>query len=91
MVGYGLGQGLQELLLSLELPGHRACPPVALLRALRLAEEGEGGALPTGGLHPEHPIVRVPLHRLLKLHIVHLQNMILGYVLLYNIYLEVGK
>ena len=48
VVGDGLGESLQELLLGLELATHGAGPPVPLVRRLGLADVGDGRALPTG-------------------------------------------
>ena len=73
MVCDGLGEGLEELLLGLELPGHGAGPPVPLLGVLGLADEGEGGALAAGRPHPEHLVLGVGLDLLLELHIVNLK------------------
>ena len=73
VVGDGRLQGLEELLLCLQLVAHRPCPRVPRLGVLRLTDVGDGRALGTGGLDPEHPALRVSIHLLLELHFVHLQ------------------
>ena len=73
VVGYGGLKSLKEFLLRLQLVAHSSGPRVSLARVLGLAVVGEGRTLGARGLHAKHPILRVSVNLLLKLHFVHLQ------------------
>ena len=72
VISYGSLQSLQELFLGLKLSAHGSGPHVAGLGVVRLADKGYGRTLGTRGLYPEHPVLRVSINLLLKLHFVHL-------------------
>ena len=68
--------------------------PCSCLWVFRLAHIGEAGSTRVRRLHPEHSALAVPVHPLLKLHLVHLQYGNIGdsyytfnSCLLYNIFI----
>ena len=74
VISDGSLQRLQKLFLSLKLSAHGSGPHVSSLGVFRLANIRNGRTFGTGGLDPKHPVLRVAINLLLKLHFVHLQR-----------------
>ena len=72
MVGDGRLEGLEQVLLGLELAPDAAGPLITGGRRLGLAQVDQVGPARVGRPHPEQPAVRVVVQVLLKLHLVHL-------------------
>ena len=72
VVGDGCLESLEEIQLCLELPPHAAGPPVPVSLVLSLAQVDQLGPAGVSGLDLEQPAVRVMIHLLLQLHLVHL-------------------
>ena len=72
MVGDGGLESLEKVQLCLELPPHAASPSVPVSLILSLAQIDKLGPAGVSGLDLEQPAVRVMIHLLLQLHLVHL-------------------
>ena len=72
VVGDGCLESLEKVQLCLELPPHAASPSVPVSLILSLAQIDQLGPAGVSGLDLEQPAVRVMIHLLLQLHLVHL-------------------